>query len=251
MTATVASSAIAKFVADVASKMGFNELYKPAIVRSDKGSASVSYHFREFLADRQIHLTFSAEYTPQQNSHIERFWGITFGTARVLLAAANLPPTLHPFAMQSAVWITNRLPRPSRGGKSPFQMLSHKVPDISYLYVFGCLCATVLPTPRRIGDCHFANRGEYGLYLGPSEESPAHVVYILSSRRVVTAAKIRVWEDQFLGIKGSCYVWFSDMPLGEVPDNTDDGSAVLPAVGDIVIPSVGGIMVNIETSRNA
>jgi hypothetical protein len=30
MTATVASSAIAKFVADVASKLGFNELYKPA-----------------------------------------------------------------------------------------------------------------------------------------------------------------------------------------------------------------------------
>jgi hypothetical protein len=65
------------------------------------------------------------------------FWGITFGTARVLLAAANLPPTFHPFAMQSAVWITNRLPRPSRGGKSAFQMLSHKVPDISYLYSFA------------------------------------------------------------------------------------------------------------------
>src|SRR6056297_2994483 len=145
MTAPVASSAIAKFIADVASKMGFIEQYKPAVVRSDKGSAFVSYHFREFLADRQVHLTYSAEYTPQQNSHIERFWGITFGTARVLLAAANLPPTFHPFAMQAAVWITNRLPRPSRGGKSPFQMLSHKLPDISYLYAFGCLCATVLP----------------------------------------------------------------------------------------------------------
>src|SRR6056297_2584222 len=93
MTAPVASSAIAKFIADVASTMGFIEQYKPAVVRSDKGSAFVSYHFREFLADRQVHLTYSAEYTPQQNSHIERFWGITFGTARVLLAAANLPPT--------------------------------------------------------------------------------------------------------------------------------------------------------------
>jgi len=241
MTAPVASSAIAKFIADVASKMGFIEQYKPAVVRSDKGSAFVSYHFREFLADRQVHLTYSAEYTPQQNSHIERFWGITFGTARVLLAAANLPPTFHPFAMQAAVWITNRLPRPSRGGKSPFQMLSHKLPDIGYLYAFGCLCATVLPTPRRIGDRHFADRGEYGLYLGASEESPAHVVYLLSSRRIVTAAKIRVWEDQFPGIKGSRYVWFDDMHAESVPDIADNA---VPADAAVPLTSDASVVVD-------
>jgi hypothetical protein len=241
MTAPVASSAIAKFVADVASKMGFNELYKPAVVRSDKGSAFISNHFREFLADRQIHLTYSAEYTPQQNSHIERFWGIVFGTARVLLAAANLPPTFHPFAMQAAAWITNRLPRPSRGGNSPLQMLSHRLPDISYLYAFGCLCAAVLPTPRRVGDRHFADRGEYGLYLGPSEESPAHVVYLLSSRRVITAAKIRVWEDQFPGIKGNRFVWFNDMPIGDV---TDDAGTNPP----VIVSSVSN---NVDSSSPA
>jgi hypothetical protein len=236
MTAPVASSALAKFVADVASKMSLNELYKPAVVRSDKGSAFISYHFREFLADRQIHLTHSAEYTPQQNSHIERFWGIVFGTARVLLAAANLPPTFHPFAMQAAAWITNRLPRPSRGGKSPFQMLSHKLPDISYLYAFGCLCAAVLPEKRRVGDRHFADRGEYGLYLGPSKECLAHVVYLLSSRRVVTAAKIRVWEDQFPGIKGNRFVWFSDMPSGDIP-NVAGVNAPVVGLSSNVVPS--------------
>src|SRR6056297_1483400 len=149
----------------------------------------------------------------------------------------------HPFAMQAAVWITNRLPRPSRGGKSPFQMLSHKLPDIVYLYAFGCLCATVLPTPRRVGDRHFADRGEYGLYLGPSEESPAHGVYLLSSRRIVTAAKIRVWEDQFPGIKGSRYVWFDDMHAESVPDVADN-AVPTEAAADVPLTSDASVVVD-------
>ena len=68
---------------------------KPHVVNCDNGSAVISRHFREFLADRQIQLRFSPPYTPQLNSQIEAMWGTTFGTARVLLAAANLPPSMH------------------------------------------------------------------------------------------------------------------------------------------------------------
>jgi transposase InsO family protein len=35
--------------------MGFHGDFKPLIVRSDQGSAFVSFHFREFLSARQIH----------------------------------------------------------------------------------------------------------------------------------------------------------------------------------------------------
>ena len=231
MTAAVASSALATFTADVAAHMGYHGQFKPLVVRSDQGSAFISHHFREFLLDRQIKQSLSATYTPQQNSHIERFWGIVFGTARVLLAAANLPPSFHPFAVQTAAWLSNRLPRPSRGDQSPLQVLSHSLPDLSALYCFGCLCAATLPTARRDGDRHFADRGEYAIYLGPSEESPAHVIYLLSSRRIDTRPKIRVWEDEFPGIRGERYAWFADStgadgvvpPAGGAPAATDGG----------------------------
>ena len=63
MTAEVAAAGLKNFIAGVSSKMGFiSERYKPAIVRTDKGSAFISHHFREFTANRQIHLTYSAEY---------------------------------------------------------------------------------------------------------------------------------------------------------------------------------------------
>jgi hypothetical protein len=40
--------------------------------------------------------------------------------------------------------------------------------------------------------------------------SPGHVVYLLSSRRVTTVAKCKPWEDQFPGLAGERFIWFSD-----------------------------------------
>ena len=114
-------AALGTFTADVAAHMGLHGPFKPLVVRSDQGSAFVSYHFREFLTERQIKQSLAAAYTPQQSSHIERFWGIVFGTARVLLAAANLPPSFHPFALQTSAWIANGRVRPTarNGGFEP------------------------------------------------------------------------------------------------------------------------------------
>ena len=128
-------------------------------------------------------------------------------------AAANLPPSMHPFAMQCARWIENRLPKPSRGNQSPVYMLSKALGDLSHLYTFGCLCLVTLPGPLRSGDKHFMDRGAPGLYLGPSEEGQCHLAYVFALRRVLPVAKIRVWEDEFPGLRGNKYRWFPDDPV--------------------------------------
>lgn len=213
MTREVASATLALFMADISAKMKSSVPIKPYVVNCDNGSAFISQHFREFLADRQIQLRFSPPYTPQLNSQIEAMWGTTFGTARVLLAAANLPPSMHPFAMQCARWIENRLPKPSRGNQSPVYMLSKTLSDLSHLYTFGCLCLVTLPGPLRSGDKHFMDRGAPGIYLGPSEEGQCHMVYVFALRRVLPVAKLRVWEDEFPGLRGDKYRWFPDDPV--------------------------------------
>ena len=221
MTAMVASATFALFRAELASLMGLASTYKPQMVRSDNGSAYISQHFREFVADRQIHQTFSSPYAPQQNSHVERAWGMIFGLARVLLAAARLPPTFHPFAVQTAVWILNRLPRPSLGNVSPYYLLTRRHPDISMLFCFGCLCVAHVPRAREVGDHHFSDRGEVGLYMGPSETSPGHVVYFPANRSVRVCARVRCYEDRFPGTPGTQYTWFpseeDDPPVGQMP----------------------------------
>ena len=235
MTKEIASSTLQLFMADITAKMKSPLPLKPHVVNCDNGSAFISQHFREFLADRQIQLRFSPPYTPQLNSQIEAMWGTTFGTARVLLAASSLPPSMHPFAMQCARWIENRLPKPSRGNQSPVYMLSKGLPDLSHLYTFGSLCLVTLPTPLRSGDKHFMDRGAPGIYLGPSEEGQCHVVYVFALRRVLPVAKIRVWEDEFPGLRGDKYVWFPDVPVAgpegpvvNVVDNNNTSSLYGP-----------------------
>ena len=234
MTQDVASMALAMFISDITAKMQSPVPIKPHVVNCDNGSAFISRHFREFLADKQIQLRFSPPYTPQLNSQIEAMWGTTFGTARVLLAAASLPPSMHPFAMQAARWIENRLPKPSRGNQSPVYMLSKALPDLSHLYTFGCLCLVTLPGPLRSGDKHFMDRGAPGIYLGPSEEGQCHVVYVFALRRVLPSAKIRVWEDEFPGLRGDKYKWFPDDPVsGSGGPAEPTGSMYKPPQGDI------------------
>ena len=224
MTRDIATQTLQLMLADIAAKMKSAVPVKPFVVNCDNGSAFISKHFREFLADKQIALRFSPPYTPQLNAQIESMWCTTFATARVLLAAASLPPSMHPFAMQTARWIENRLPKPTRGNQTPVYMLSKELPDLSHLYSFGCLCLVTLPHPLREGDKHFMDRGAPGIYLGPSEEGLCHLVYVFALRRVLPTAKIRVWEDEFPGLRGDRYRWFPDVPVA------GPGGHVLPGL---------------------
>ena len=228
MTRDIATQTLSLILADIAAKMQSAVAVKPYVVNCDNGSAFISRHFREFLADRQIALRFSPPYQPQLNAQIESMWCTTFATARVLLASASLPPSLHPFAMQTARWIENRLPKPTRGNQTPVFMLSKQLPDLSHLYTFGCLCLVTLPGPLREGDAHFMDRGAPGLYLGPSEEGQCHIVYVFALRRVLPTAKLRVWEDQFPGLRGHRYTWFPSLPAagseGPVPSAAPSGT---------------------------
>ena len=208
MTAEVAKASFASFVADLTDKMGLSVMIKPRVVVSDQGSYYMAVNFREFLADGQVAHRPATVYTPQQNAIAERMFGVTFSTTRVLLAAANLPPSFHPFAVQTARWIHNRLPQHNRGNMSPYTMLSRKPADVSYLRAFGCLVEYYVPRQRRVGDSHFADRGASGMYLGPSEESPGSVIYVPSNRTVFVTRSFECFEDRFPGIRGETYNWF-------------------------------------------
>ena len=119
LTAEMARMALQLFIADLTYHMGLTYNIKPQVIISDQGSCFIAHEFREFLMEGQLQLRLAATYTPQQNSPIERCHGTTFGTARTLLPAANLPPAMHPTAVQTARWIENRLSKPTLGNHSP------------------------------------------------------------------------------------------------------------------------------------
>ena len=243
MTKETASETLEAFLADLSSKMGVTHPLKCERIICDGGPAYVSGHFGEFVEARlKSQRVFSAPYTPEQNGIVERSWGTTFALARTLLIAASLPPSFHPHAVQTARWILNRLPMPSRMNRSPFFLLTKRAADIGYLRSFGCLCRVYLPVQLRTGDRHLSDRGAAGVYLGPSENHSAAVTYLPRQRRFLIVAKMECYEDSFPGV-GTAFDWDKmlegrprddtaysggDAPLSRDTNDAPDGSVDPP-----------------------
>ena len=216
-----ARSALEQFLADVTAKMALTVPLKPHVVVTDQGSGFTATHFADFLASAQVAHRLSCAYEPRQNSYAERMWGTCFSTARVLLASARLPPPYYTFALQTAAYLHNRLPQPSRGNLSPFFILARQPADLTFLRSFGCFARLYIPVPTRHGDKHLADRGTAGIYLGPSERSNGAVCMELHSRKLRVLPHVQCFEDQFPGVGG---------PRGrhDVPDPSASRDVSLP-----------------------
>ena len=146
-----------------------------------------------------------------------------FHMARALLAHANLGPSWHPWALQTANWICNRLPQPSRGNLSPYFILARNAASVAYLRTFGCLVRVLVPTARRDGDRHFADRGLLGISLGPSEQCSGTCVYVPSKRSFVVSREVAFYEDTLPGVKGVDAAW-RDVQSGD--EGAGDGDVL-------------------------
>ena len=234
-TKEVARRAMETTLADISALMGLTHTLKPHVVVTDQGSAFMSKYFSDFLADSQVRHWPSTTYTPQQNAYVERMWGTRFSMARALLANANLGPSWHPWALQTANWILNRLPQPSRGNLSPYFILARTPASVAYLRTFGCLVRVLVPLARRDGDRHFADRGRLGICLGPSEASPGACVYVPSTRTFVVSREVVFYEDTLPGVKGVDAAW---RDLHASPGNEGAAGSASPSPSGFVSPDL-------------
>ena len=221
-TAEAAQQCLALFIAEMRSLIGEQRYLSPLVIRTDNGSAFIASRFQEFVDQSQSHLTFSSPYCPNQNSNAERLWGTRFATARVLLAAARLPPRFHVHAVLHANWLHNRLPALKRGGSSPFQLVSARLPDFTHVRAFGCAAAVFQSKEQRrdaVGMKKLSpNRALLGVYLGPAQRTPGHVVYVPTRGRFCIAAHVAFDESSFPGM-------FAFLPTAQ--QNLHDWTAVL------------------------
>jgi len=232
-TKEVARRAQEGLVADISALMGLTHLLKTQVVVTDQGAAFMSHYFRDFLAESQSRHWPSTVYRPQQNAYVERMWGTRFAMARALLAHANLGPAWHPWALQTANWICNRLPLPARGNLSSYGLLSKSQASVAYLRTFGCLVRVLVPLPRREGDRHFADRGLLGICLGPSEESPGTCVYVPSTRQFLVSREVVFYEDSLPGVRGVESAWREISQEVRAPGDEGGGATCGAQAGDI------------------
>ncbi|GJW34002.1 retrovirus-related pol polyprotein from transposon TNT 1-94 [Tanacetum coccineum] len=109
-------------------------------IRTDNGTEFVNQTLREYYEKVGISHETSVACSPQQNGVVERRNRTLIEAARTMLIYAKAPLFLWAEAVATACYTQNHSMIRRRHGKTPYELLHDKPPDLSYLHVFGALC---------------------------------------------------------------------------------------------------------------
>lgn len=98
-------------------------------VRSIYGKKIENDKFRRYLEEHNIK-TIASSHTEEDNSKIKEI-------AKKMLSSSSLNQTLWAEAINTAVYLKNRIPLPDRGKKTPYELWNGRVPKIAHIRKFG------------------------------------------------------------------------------------------------------------------
>ncbi|GJT68481.1 putative ribonuclease H-like domain-containing protein [Tanacetum coccineum] len=163
--------------------------------------------FIEFCGSKGIKREYSNARTPQQNGVAERKNRTLIEAARTMLADSFLPNTFWAEAVSTACYVLNRVLVTKPHNKTPYELVTGKIPIISYIRPFGCH-VTILNTIDHLGK--FDGKSDEGFLVGYSLQSKAFRVYNLETKRVEENLHITFLENK-LNVVGKGPTWLFDL----------------------------------------
>ncbi|GJX67095.1 putative ribonuclease H-like domain-containing protein, partial [Tanacetum coccineum] len=180
---------------------------KVKTIRSDNGTEFKNRDVIEFCGLKGIKREYSNARTPQQNGVAKRKNKTLIEAARTMLANSFLPNTFWAEAVSTACYVLNRVLVTKPHNKTPYELLTGKIPIISYIRPFGCH-VTILNTIDHLGK--FAGKSDEGFLVGYSLQSKAFRVYNLETKRVEENLHITFLENK-PNVAGKGPTWLFDL----------------------------------------
>ncbi|KAL4368164.1 hypothetical protein GQ457_05G014050 [Hibiscus cannabinus] len=212
-------------------------------IRSDNGSEFFNTEGKEFFSSKGIVHQSSCVHTPQQNGVAERKHQHLLNVARALKFQSSVPIKFWGECILTACYLINRLPSSVLGWKSPFEMFYHKVPNLSHLRVFGCLCyATMLNDSDK-----FHARAIPSIFMGYSIVQKGYLLFNIKSRKFFVSRDVVFHEQIFPFQKSDSVVPLfplstnivdSDCDFLHIPVVQDDCTSVEQVDPNLVSPNV-------------
>ncbi|GKF06163.1 retrovirus-related pol polyprotein from transposon TNT 1-94 [Tanacetum coccineum] len=109
-------------------------------IRTDNGTEFVNQTLREYYEKVGISHETSVARSPQQNGIVERRNYTLIEVARTMLIYAKAPLFLWAKVVATACYTQNCSIIHLCHGKTPYEILHDKLPDLSFFHVFGALC---------------------------------------------------------------------------------------------------------------
>lgn len=176
-------------------KLFVAEFGLPKALRSDNAKEYFTKQMTEFLVEKHVGMQqqSSAPYSPHQNGVAERYWRTINDMARTMLNHASLPASFWVRAVETAVYLRNRLLTAAVAGKTPYEMLYKKKPNLKNTRIFGSDCVVKIERHRT----KMEQKGKRGIFMGYDEHSPAYVVYLCDENKFTKSRNVSIFEQTF------------------------------------------------------
>ncbi|GJR74899.1 retrovirus-related pol polyprotein from transposon TNT 1-94 [Tanacetum coccineum] len=147
------------------------DLCGPMRVASVNGKKTefVNQTLREYYEKVGISHETSVARSPQQNGVVKRRNYTLIEASRTMLIYAKAPLFLWAEAVATACYTQNRSVIRLRHGKTPYELLHDKLPDLSFFHVFGALC---YPTNDSENLGKLQPKADIGLVPNPPPSTP-------------------------------------------------------------------------------
>ncbi|KAL8125834.1 hypothetical protein AgCh_013216 [Apium graveolens] len=142
------------------------------IIRSDNSTEFKNLIMEEFCKDHRIMQEFSAPGTPQQNGVVER-------KNRTLIEA-------------NATLI-------NKYGKTPYEMVKKKKPNLKYFHIFGCKCFVLKTHLEQLSQ--FDLKADKGIFVGYPLSTKAIRVYNLRTKVVMESINVSFDDKKITGLE--------------------------------------------------
>ncbi|GKB00938.1 retrotransposon protein, putative, ty1-copia subclass [Tanacetum coccineum] len=146
--------------------------------RNDRGGEYISQEFKDYLKAYGTVQQLTPPYTPQHNGVSERRNCTLLDMVRSMMNLTTLPLSFWDYALESATSILNMVPT-KKVDKTPYELWYGKVPNLSYLKVWGCEALIKRDTPEKL-----QQRSVNCIFIGYPKEAMSYYFYFPHGRAI-------------------------------------------------------------------
>ncbi|GKE49510.1 putative ribonuclease H-like domain-containing protein [Tanacetum coccineum] len=155
--------------------------------KTDNGTEFVNQTLREYYKKVGISHKTSIARSSQQNGVVKRSNHTLIEVARTMLIYAKAPLFLWTEAVATTCYTQNRSIIRLRHGKTPYELLHDKLPDLSFLHVFGALC---YPKNDSENLGKLQPKADIGIFIGYAPTKKEFRIYNRRTRRIIETVHV-------------------------------------------------------------
>ncbi|GJU05208.1 retrovirus-related pol polyprotein from transposon TNT 1-94 [Tanacetum coccineum] len=194
----------------------------------DNRTEFVNQTLREYYEKVGISHETSVARSPQQNGVIERRNHTLIKAARTMLIYAKASIFLWAEAVATACYTQNCSVIRLHHGKTPYELLHDKHPDLSFFHVFGALCYRTNDS-ENLGKLQ--PKADIGIFIGYAPTKKAFWIYNLRTRRIIETIHVDFDELTTMAFKHNS----SGPALPEMKPVTITPEVIAP-IAEVVAP---------------